>query len=387
MATTVSREDMKRILVSAYLAIAIGLAWYAFIHPYYNWDLIPYVAVVLSYDESDPRVVHQRAYEEVRRSVPDQAYAELTGGPYRREMEANVPFFTQQLPFYKIRPLYTGLILLGHRAGIPVVKAALCASVLPGLLICAVILVWMLRYFDAAWASALSVLVAGASGVTEASRIATPDALSSALLIGSALLFTGGKHARPAAALLVLSVLARTDNILPALLLLGYFRFFGENGGAMRWLDHLVSSVLCIVAYLGTAGLAGGYSWAVVFHHTFLRRLGNPAEFHSGIGVAEYLRVVGRALIEGIMEDRSFYFFSLCALITVMLAPRAGRRAAGHRGLAILMMLGVAAHFVLFPSLNVRFFVANYAVICACLLGTVRAVTSPGYDAGNSSAA
>ncbi len=387
MLAAISREDMKRILVSAYLAIAIGMAWYAFLHPYHNWDLIPYVAVVLSYDESDPEVVHQRAYEEVRRSVPDQVYAEMTGGPYRREMEANVPYFTQQLPFYKIRPLYTGLILLGHRAGIPVVKAALASSVLPGLVICAVILVWLLRYFDAAWASVLSVLVAGATGVTEVSRLATPDALSAALLILSVFLFTGGKHARPAAALLVLSILARTDNILPALLVLGYFRFYESNGGTMHWLDHLVSSVLCIVAYLGAAGLAGGYSWAVVFHHTFLGRIGNPAEFHSGIGTADYLRVLERGLIGGIMEDRSSFFFLLCTVLTVMLAPRAGRRAAGHRGLAILMMLGVAAHFVLFPSLDVRFFVANYAVICACLLGTVRVAAGPGYDAGNSSAA
>jgi len=67
-----------------------------------------------------------------------------------------------------------------------------------------------------------------------------------------------------------------------------------------------------------------------------------------------------------------------------MLAPSAGRRAAGHRGLAILMMLGVAAHFVLFPSLDVRFFVANYAVTCVCLAATVRGSI---YDAGNSSAA
>lgn len=47
--------------------------------PGYNWDLIGYVAAAHARTESDPQLVHSRAYATVQRHVPNWAYEQLTG--------------------------------------------------------------------------------------------------------------------------------------------------------------------------------------------------------------------------------------------------------------------------------------------------------------------
>ena len=103
-----------------YLLIAVLALWQSASKPMHNWDMIGYVAAAKSFEESDASALHDFTYRQLRESVTHKKYTSLASGKgdlYRETISEDPAAFAEQLPFYRIRPVYTGLIYLSTRRG------------------------------------------------------------------------------------------------------------------------------------------------------------------------------------------------------------------------------------------------------------------------------
>src|SRR5258705_1287739 len=94
--------------------LLLGAVSFHFYHqPIYSMDMVGYLGNALLMGERDIDRVHERVYAEMRREVPAETLAQLTGsvGPAdqnesRRRRLEHAGNFAQFLPFFAIRPLY-----------------------------------------------------------------------------------------------------------------------------------------------------------------------------------------------------------------------------------------------------------------------------------------
>lgn len=361
--------NLKLVFLFIYLAYVLLLSLSAFFKPLYNWDMIPYVAVVLSLEQPDKQTIHRMTYEQIKQSIPPQAYANNTASSYQKEMATNYEYFSQQLPFYQIRPLYTSLIYLMYKTGINIVTAIIMISIFSSIFMSIIILRWLLNYLDSFYAYLFSFLIIHSTGILQIAQAFTPDALSAAILILSIYVLTQ-RQVYFAGLLLVLAIFARTDNIILVALTLSYLRFFALNQYRINWIEYISFMLLSVCSYLSINYFANNYGWATIFHHTLIGLIHNPADYHPTVTWSDYLRVLKQNGFETFLWVNPFLVFLLCAFISISLKAE---KIYSH--LTILMILSVVIHFLLFPApFWQRFFIAHYAIISIAMIVSIFSV-------------
>jgi len=98
-----------------YSAFFIWFSLAGLLHPIVNYDMFPYVGAVLSYSENEGSL-RQKALLETNKHVSPEQYDRLTKGSHYIETVAKEDqAFLEQLPGYKIKPLYIFLTaIVGH---------------------------------------------------------------------------------------------------------------------------------------------------------------------------------------------------------------------------------------------------------------------------------
>jgi len=107
----------------------LGLLIFYIERPVYNHDLSGYLGVVLSYEESDPKVVHSEVFDRLKKTVPPHRFERLVGAasdsaPAVRILGQDAEAFRQSLTFYEVRIAYTGLIFLLSKLGVEPIFAS-----------------------------------------------------------------------------------------------------------------------------------------------------------------------------------------------------------------------------------------------------------------------
>src|SRR5688500_10068018 len=131
--TNLPFSAMTRIIVYVLLSIVLFISFrYHYHHPGYNWDMLPYMGIVLEY-EGDT-TVHEQVYTIAKTELPPTAFTQLTDStvPYRSAVYHSPELFRKQLPFYVVKPLYTRMVQWFYLAGLPLTKA----TVMPSLIAC-----------------------------------------------------------------------------------------------------------------------------------------------------------------------------------------------------------------------------------------------------------
>lgn len=94
--------------------------------PVYGWDVLPYAAIAISmWNDKDFKEIHSQTYHLAQEVLPQERYAEFTGGHYRSAMAEHPDYFWQQLPFYTVKPFYPAAIALTSRLGINEIDASI----------------------------------------------------------------------------------------------------------------------------------------------------------------------------------------------------------------------------------------------------------------------
>ena len=152
---------MKAFLIALYVVCIALLALREYKNQEYNWDMIPYMSIILSYDNADISSVHDTVYNTLKQQTPANDYNLLSDGgvEMRKHAARDAGFFADQLPFYTVKPLYTRFGYCLYKIGVPLTKATLLPSIISYFLIGILICYWLKKYIHIFLALPLSILI------------------------------------------------------------------------------------------------------------------------------------------------------------------------------------------------------------------------------------
>lgn len=328
--------------------------------PFNNWDMVAYIAAAKSFEERDIESLHSFTYQQLRNSLPRAEYEELVQGDYEHAISADWSAFREQLPFYQIRPVYTGLIYLLYKIGVNIVSAT---HVVSGIgVVAALALLYLMSVSFLAKPLIYTVPpLALVFGMLDLARSSTPDGLVFLAVILSAYLYL--RH-RITQLLILLPIMLgiRTDLILFTIPLL-FFIFLFER--TSRWKAAL--AVLTSVAiYIGILAYWKNPGWSTTFYCTLVQPLIHPISMPPTLTRQHYFHALFRG-IKSCVNNKSLVLYVLAAAYSLHLIKKQAKATSlaialrsPSAALAIVCFVFVMSHFLAFPVPWNRFFSGAY---------------------------
>ena len=362
-----------------YGCIILGYTIFAYIKPYNDWDFLAYVGCALSYEESDEIKIHSQTYELARQSVSETEYEILVGktsfdSAYRSDAARDPHHFSQQLHFYKSRFLYTFMIYMAMKLGLPVVRTIAVISVISALLTMVLMYVWVSIYIRGVTGSIMTLLLINQAGIISLARFSTPDALSTLLIVLAFYLWTERENLLGGVLTLIASITIRPDNIIIYVIAVTSLLWLKESAVGLRIKKCMVLLAIGVGTYFSLSAIGGSYSWRIFFSHAFMGRSLTPLDNPVSISIGDYSRIIAaKALNIYEISISAFLFISLVA-ITIIPAMRSPRPILLR--LISGLLLTVCCRFLLFPQLEYRHYAAISLVLGVLSVAVIRIVLS-----------
>jgi hypothetical protein len=292
----------------------------------------------------------------------------MVEGQFRQAIHLDQSAFKEHLPFFQIRPLYTGSIYLLYKAGIDIGFATHIVSglaVFVGLILLYRMSASILGH-PFAYAVPFFTLIFGAAHIA---RSSSPDGMAFLAVMLSAYLFVKDRIVLLLVSLPIM-IGIRTDLILYVMPLLLVVALSKTESRKIAALTAFVSVLL----YFAIGVFSNNPGWSTIFYSTLVQTLTHPLSEHPVLSVNHYLYAIFRGLID-IPENSTFVLYCLISLYYLgALASRVKTTSFFHvlrspaASLSIVSLFFVFSHFVLFPVTWVRFFVGPYLIGAFSLL-------------------
>jgi hypothetical protein len=350
-------------------AFSISISIY---RPFYNWDMVMYIAAAKSVEEADPIILRSFTYDQAAKSVPDEDFLYMIqGSDYFKTVYTDPSAFMEQLPFYQIHPVYTFLIYFLYKAGVDI---AFATYIISGI---AVVLAITLLFFMAniflqkpyIYAMPLLVLI---FGIPDLARLSTPDGIAFLAILISTFLFL--KQRFSSLLILLPAILfIRTDFFL---LVIPLSLIIFKNKKEYRLLTSL-SIIFTLSIYVFVNGVFHNPGWTTLFYHAFVQKLSHPISMPPTLTAQEY----AMAFLTGVKEmfiNKSFLLNAFFSFFFIFLFSK--RRKIGlansnfliHSTLLFLIFIFyIICHFLAFPVVPDRYFSGIYLIIAFLLLGNI----------------
>jgi hypothetical protein len=362
----------------AALLVVFYAAYYAQ-RPVYNWDMVPYIAVALIDSGQAVDTAYQAAYAAIETAVPAATVRQLKGTRNEHLIAIDPSRFVALLPFFTVKPIYPALIAVLHAGGIGLVTASVVISAVSYGLICLLLYVWLAPWMPIGIGVAAMALLSLSPFLTPIAQLSSPDALSALVVLAAMFLiiergvFSGG------AALLVVAIAVRPENILLCgigLLYLAASRHLGVT-------RLLLFAVAAFALYAAISAWAGNYGWKTLFYFAMVDNTVALNGFVSPLAISDYLKIYLRQIDRLIfLTQDGVTFFLLLGLGALCLKGRHRLWSDRYSHLTILALLFMAARLFALPSDALRALLPAYLMLtvafiqaCAETVGTT--TTSP----------
>ena len=364
---------MTRIFVYVLIAVLLFIGYrYQYHHPGYNWDMLPYMGVALEYENADN--IHAQVYAIAKREIPPHAFTQLTDSiiPYRSAVYQSPELFRKQMPFYVVKPLYTRMVQLFYKAGIPLTKATVMSSLIASFLLVCVMLHWFRKYLSLLMTALAAIALSLWGPVLLLSKTSGPDALSALLLVGAVYCMLEKTKSGLMYFLLLLSILTRIDNLLPAALFISVYSYYIHD----KWKQRLKTGILltsgCIVCYFFVGSLAAEYNWSYFYYTDFYKHLHPDYNIAAGFSFQNYVALVRSQVMTGLYYSQLplFLFLSLCLVAY-------GMKLKMDTMLLAAIWLILAIRFILHPVMTDRLYAGYYLIILMMIVRNFTNHTAP----------
>jgi hypothetical protein len=335
-----------------------GASVVAFFLPITQWDVLPYMRLVLLYEGVAPRESHALVYKEAARFPK---YSGLASDTARHKLLAtSLEDFDMELPYRSIRPGYITILRWVHLLGFSLVDSIRLVSAVSYFSLGLVVFLWLKRYVTALHSVAGAMFVMLSAPMFELGRSATPDALSAFMLLSAMLLMFETDHLTLGLGLLLSSLYIRTDNVIFGLALLGLLVLTQR----LQWWKAAVLAGSGVVTVLMINRLAGNYGWAALIHATYPQTMQIPGEEVARVSPRAYLLALRHSI--PVLYESHLYLSAFLGATAVALFPR-------HRMAKLVGTIALAtlARYVLFPTWELRFY-ALFTLVC--LLGFIAVI-------------
>ncbi len=329
------------------LLVLVGLALASFLKPETeDFDRYIYEAILRSQSGQALVDVHQS----VRHASARAEASSLIETP---------ELMQHQYPFYAIRPAYIAAISVIHGAGLGYQQAIRAVSTFSYVALGVIVILGTKRIW-------LGLLLTMAPFSLELARRGTPDALSTATLLGACLLILNTRWRVPGVILLAASVWIRTDNVLFVLAFLTLLALHRS----LDWRVTLAGCTFAVASVLGINRVAGNYGWIVLFRHSFIGGR-DPVESLHYVTFNEYFGALSQGLRDGVAHSH----LTIALLAGAVVIQRCGQNSLWKSALWSAI-LAATARFVLFPSLEDRYFAWAYLLVGVFALQQLNRATS-----------
>lgn len=380
MSVGAGRDQMEKLVSAGLLAIFISLMiWLAVSSPIYTWDAVPYVGATLSIEINDPITLHQSTYRLLQESLEPEQYRGLISGEYAADIFENPHHFNSQLNMYLVKPLYVASLRFLHVMGLNPVDGLILLSLVPGVLICILLYVWLNSMVTPIQSSILMICFAVAARLPDLSRVPVPDNLSSLAILSAFYFLVVRKSHLLMAVLLLLSVLIRTNNIITVCLVFPVI-CWGHYIRSGSWSSRVL---LCCLGYWATAlvlyfvlSMEFDQQWWRLFYHTLIESQIDITAFEQPFSFLMYVEVLSTAFSQLVASGSLlFSVLPVFLLIFLLAIKRSWRDVCSSfitpkseltlSQLAVLSLFLFLVFFLLFPLVSGwdRFFTPYYAVI------------------------
>lgn len=339
--------------------------------PFWNWDMLPYLAAVQELDGVPIPAAHDSAYSEAERRLPHQVYDQLVDvhNDYRSALRTDRQAFADQLPFYWIKPLYIGTAWTAWKCGATLARATVWPSFLGFLLTGIALYLLLRRELPLGAAALITAVFAALPCVNESAALSTPDALSTGLLLLAVIQLTTDR-AVAGLVLLTLSITARADNgIIAALLLIARPWYAPPYRSSALWL--IAGGILLAITYVLVDRLGCAHGWCVRPAAAFM-----PRSLHPG---AEVVDLTWNTYVQAFNKGmntlpytwvREFVVLLVSAVVLTVMARR--REPMSHTWrIMTVFTAAVVIRYVFFPVPDDRALVPWYATITVSLASGV----------------
>jgi hypothetical protein len=337
----------------------VGMGWLcrlAWLNPYYNWDSLPYTALV-QVSSSDPVTLHNAAYGLIDAEAPAKISQEFHSPErypnYRGDLATNPWHFAEQLPLYSVKTFYILVLAIIHRAGLSALKAMRLVSVFSYAILGTILFLWLRRSAGSLLAAAGSCFVMSTAEFLGTGAETTPDAFFAGLGFLSLYLIVAEKKIFPGLCLLAVLPLIRSDGLVLVALVLAYLVWKSPRFRFRHAVAILAGELL---VYFVTGRLAGAYSYEKLLYHSFVQRQLAPAESVVHLTLREYLHALYIFVLGTLATPRPVYFL----LGLTSLKSRLGDASLRH--LAWLGLAFTVIHILAFPLPDSRFLVLPFAI-------------------------
>lgn len=201
----------RNLMLASVAVVFLAASLYLARRPYYNWDMFPYMALVLWESEKPFDSIHAAVYNTARENMQAKDFQAISS---RQPTLMNDPSaFLEVLPYFQVKPGYTLLSRFFFSLGINPLTATWLPSIIGYFGLCLTLFLWSATKAPVTAAGLFTAIVATSPPLTDLARYSSPDMLASfVFLVGMVMTISGRLHI--AMALFTATLSIRPDAIL-----------------------------------------------------------------------------------------------------------------------------------------------------------------------------
>jgi|GEM_PF-6807939 len=353
-------------------AIVIVLFFTALFRPNNSFDGIFYTGCIISFEDSNPEIVHSKTFSLLKDFTTAEEYDSLRNqSAYQKAQFEDIRSFYEQLPFYKSRILYLAFIYLGYKAG---VNPFLWGHIFSVICIITGLLILLIKFdiYKSLTRSVVFLLASLITGCGYASRMFYPDSMVFTfvcLLFYFACSNQFGKLFLSAPLL----VLIKPALFLYVFLMLIFAYYYFKTGRSESQKKYYFASLFAATLfYILLQVYYSGFGLNTYFYHSFIERLNYPLSFTGTVSFTDYINVLTDKSV-ALTNNKPFLFFLLTSAV-VIYYTRLSIKNSFQLFFASANLLFVFIQFIVFPDIDERFFIGQYMASFTLLLFSVNAL-------------
>ncbi|MES2761915.1 MAG: hypothetical protein V4677_06900 [Bacteroidota bacterium] len=344
-----------------YIGVALVICRYAKKNAYYDLDIVMYSACALESESMSHQQLHDSSYNLAKQELGEAIFKNMTDSAkyYRNSIYKSAKNFYSQLPFYKVKPLYVGILKLANSFGVSPVIFSTYINLLAYLGIGIALLYYFILFigFYKGWLISLCMILLPM--VLDTIKNNTPDMLASFfIIIGVMLLLANNRLYRNIAVVVFcLSVFIRTESIIFATTFCAIAFYYKLEEYSRKYLAILFStSILC---YLFVSLYYHAYPWTLLYKHSFLGYIPDLKNADVSLSLNGYIH--GLRFIPNTVFYSDFFLILLFLVLPFLLYARAYWKSKLFV-VAQALLISVMIRVILFPDLSIRFYTGIFII-------------------------
>lgn len=353
-------------LVATFWLLVCSAAFlsYSISNPIAEWDMLAYAASADAMDGGSAEEIHNRVYVELEERLTAAEFDQITNkNHYRKVMYTDAQAFNEQLPYYSIRVTFNALLAKVHSMGVSLYDAGYWVTATAFVLSLLVLWGSLNDRVHPVLQMLFPIMFFKYTMDLEAVRQILADSLSSLWVVFICIAYI--RETRLLLPLIALSAFVRVDLAIFSGLFLLLLLATSER---KKYFSLLACGAVMVTCFLLVQEWAGSYGWKTLYYFAIISDMmaTHPSEYGQlGFTVGEYLN----SLVDSSRWISPMYWITTAFAVATLVIWRSGNLGEQNQKfcrISAVCLLYVAAHYLIFPQLYLRFFVAQNMMIFAC---------------------